>query len=630
MKRSEFRLLILAFYLFVPGILLAQVGIKDSLDLESFLDGTIETNLGAHHIAGVTVSVVKDNQLFFSKGYGFANVKGQEEVDPSNTLFRIGSISKLFVWTAVMQLAEQGKVDLDANINQYLNHFQIPDTYEEPITLKHLMTHSAGFEEYVLNLFSTDSLPPESLESIFIEQMPERVRPPGTFSSYSNHGTGLAAYIVEQVSGLKWDDYVEQNIFMPLGMTQSTFRQPLPSEFKTNHSEGYTYQGGEYQPAEIFKTIPLAPVGVASTTAHDIVPFMIAHLQKGQFGDNRILDSITAEQMHTPLFQHSPKINGMCYGFFDHSKNGHKIIGHGGATEYFFSMMLLFPEHGAGIFVSTNTIGGMTTAINVTDAFTDRYFPRIVDSPETIQLSKDYLKQFEGNYLTNRRPHNRILKIAAMVFDPVYVSVSEEKYLKTSGDPARFWEPIDSLTFIDRNSDRILAFRRNEQSEVTYAFTSTSPHTALERIPPSLSAEVHVQLFGGAFTLIILSLIIWGFKRFYQWRYRITDQRSLPGKAKFVAVINGVVVIIFFLAFSAIVGEGNDFIFRKRNVSDYLLFSLPLISLVLTLWQALKSVQVLKLPEVRFRSKLLYLLLTIGFLSLMWQAYFWNFLGFQF
>ena len=148
--------------------------------------------MDALNIAGVTVSVVKDNQLYFSKGYGLADVKAGKKVDPSTTLFRIGSVSKLFVWTAVMQLAEQGKLDLDADVNQYLTHFQIPDTYEQPITLKHLMTHSAGFEEYVLNLFSTDTLPPPSLESVFLEQMPTRIRPPGTFLSYSNHGTGIA------------------------------------------------------------------------------------------------------------------------------------------------------------------------------------------------------------------------------------------------------------------------------------------------------------------------------------------------------------------------------------------------------------------------------------------------------
>ena len=162
------RTLILAYLLSVLSIpLTAQVGIPDSTALEAFLDGIIEGNMEAHHIAGVTVSVVKDNQLFFSKGYGLANVKTREKVDPATTLFRIGSVSKLFVWTAIMQLAEQGKLDLDAEINQYLTHFKIPDTYKQPITLKHLMTHSAGFEEYVLNLFSTDTLPPISLEAVF-------------------------------------------------------------------------------------------------------------------------------------------------------------------------------------------------------------------------------------------------------------------------------------------------------------------------------------------------------------------------------------------------------------------------------------------------------------------------------
>ena len=186
-------------------------------------------------------------------------------------------------------------------------------------------------------------MPPVSLESIFQEEMPARVRPPGIFSSYSNHGTGIAAYIVEQISGLKWDDYVEQRIFAPLGMKKTSFRQPLPGHLEARLSKGYTYGDGNYT-AQRLKTIPLAPVGVASTTANDIALFMIAHLQNGQYENGQILDSLTIEQMHSPLFQHASGINGFCYGFFDHSQNGHKIIGHGGSYRILFLYAAALPK----------------------------------------------------------------------------------------------------------------------------------------------------------------------------------------------------------------------------------------------------------------------------------------------
>lgn len=619
----------LFLFLFILSIPInAQVGIKDSTDLEAFLDGIIAGNMDARNIAGVTVSVVKNNQLYFSKGYGLANVSDGKNVDPATSLFRIGSVSKLFVWTAIMQLAEQGKVDLEADVNQYLTHFKIPDTYEQPITLKHLMTHSAGFEEYVLNLFSTDSLPPASLEAIFEKEMPARVRPPGTFSSYSNHGTGVAAYIVEQISGLKWDEYVEQKIFAPLGMQQSTFRQPLPNNFVENHSEGYTYGGGEYH-AKPFKIIPLAPVGVASTTANDITAFMIAHLQNGQYENTRILDSTTAVQMHSPLFQHAPGINGMCYGFFDHSQNGHKIIGHGGATEFFFSMLLLYPEYGSGIFISTNSGGGTDLVGNVTNAFTNRYFPATKTAPKPITLSKEYLENFTGDYLSNRRPHKRFTKMAALLFGTLTVSVTEEGQLRTSGDPARIWTPIDSITFADLNSDRKLGFRKDEQGKIQHAFFSTSPHTAMDRIPTILSSSFHNKLFLPAFGAILLAFLMWVINHFYKWYYNLTDDQDLPPSAKKLGLVNGLFIIGFFIAFM-VLGNDNAIIFRQRNWTDYALLSMPIFSLLLTIWQFIKMIGIWKLDNVRLRSRLFYTLLTLGFIVIMGQFYFWNLLGFHF
>lgn len=627
-QKMRSKTLILAYLLTIFSFpLTAQIGIPDSTDLEAFLDGIIEGNMEARNIAGVTVAVVKDNQLFFSKGYGLADVGTGEKVNSETTLFRIGSVSKLFVWTAVMQLAEQGKLDLDADVNQYLNHFKIPDTYEQPITLKHLMTHSAGFEEYILNLFSTDTLPPVSLESIFQAEMPTRVRPPGTFSAYSNHGTGIAAYIVEQISGLKWEEYVEQKIFAPLDMKQSSFRQPLPAALKAKHAKGYTYGGGEYD-SQPLKIVPLGPVGIASMTANDISKFMIAHLQKGKYGGNKILDSLTAVQMHSPLFQHAPNINGMCYGFFDHSENGHKIIGHGGATEFFFSMLLIYPEQGTGIFISTNSMGGTSLIRNTTTAFTNRYFPATV-IPKTITLSKDYLAEFEGVYLSNRRPHNRFTKMAALLFDDVNISVTEDGLLKTSGNPVRTWTPLDSMTFVNLASDIKLGFRRDAEGIVQHAFTSNAPHTALDRVPTLLSKGLHGKLFFIAFGTILLAFVIWISNHFYKWYYQLTDEEDLPAANKKIALVNGLFIIGFLIAFIAMSDE-NAMIFRKRNWTDYALFSLPLFSLLLTIWQFIKMIGVWKLDHVRLRSRLFYTLLTLGFISLMGQFYYWNLLGFNF
>jgi CubicO group peptidase (beta-lactamase class C family) len=205
-------------------------GPTDPQEMEAFMDEFIPAQLEENHIPGATVSVIKDGKLFFAKGYGYADLETRRPVIADQTLFRPGSVSKLFTWTAVMQLAEQGKVDLHTDINTYLKDFQIPATYPEPITLAHLLTHTTGFEEFGEGLFILDGERMMPLAELMSLGMPARIYAPGEVVTYSNYGTTLAGYIVEQVSGLSFEQYIEENILNPLGMTHSTFLQPLPPE----------------------------------------------------------------------------------------------------------------------------------------------------------------------------------------------------------------------------------------------------------------------------------------------------------------------------------------------------------------------------------------------------------------
>src|SRR5947208_8005065 len=196
-------------------------------DFETFLDALIPSQLRNRNIAGAVVSVVKDGQVLFQKGYGYADVEAKKPVLPDQTLFRPGSISKLFTATAVMQLVEQGRLDLDRDINDYLD-FTIPKTYPEPITLRQLLTHTGGFEETLKNLFVAHESDMKPLRTYLVNQMPARIFPPGQIPSYSNYGFTLAGYIVELVSGETFERYIETHILKPLRMTNSTFDQPLP------------------------------------------------------------------------------------------------------------------------------------------------------------------------------------------------------------------------------------------------------------------------------------------------------------------------------------------------------------------------------------------------------------------
>ncbi|NIU59138.1 MAG: serine hydrolase, partial [Phycisphaerae bacterium] len=162
-------------------------------------------------------SVVKDGELFFAKGYGYADLEKDIPVDPEQTIFSIGSVGKTFTWTAVMQLVEQGKLDLDADVNTYLD-FRIPDTYPQPIAIKHLLTHTSGFEEVWIGsvvLDASDQVPPREW---LISHMAARMRPPGDCAAYSNFNAMLAGYIVSRVSGQPYEQYIQEHILDPLGM----------------------------------------------------------------------------------------------------------------------------------------------------------------------------------------------------------------------------------------------------------------------------------------------------------------------------------------------------------------------------------------------------------------------------
>src|SRR5215212_4075043 len=223
-----------------------QQGPTDRAEMEAFMDKELGKEMKKRQIAGAAVSVVKDGKLFFAKGYGDADLEKSIPVDPERTNFRIGSTAKLFTWTAVMQLAEQGKLDLNEDINTYLD-FRIPDTYPQPITLKHLMTHTAGFEDRYYERLAKDPndlLPPREW---LISHMPARVRPPGDIAAYSSYGTSLAGYIVARVSGEPYDQYIQEHILNPLGMVHTTARSSMPPDIRAHTSVGYIYEDGVFQ-----------------------------------------------------------------------------------------------------------------------------------------------------------------------------------------------------------------------------------------------------------------------------------------------------------------------------------------------------------------------------------------------
>lgn len=348
--------------------------VLSAADVETWLDGMMPSALRIAGVPGAVVVMVKDGKPLLQKGYGYADWDKAQPVDPDRTLFRPGSISKLFTWTAVMQLVEQGKLDLDADVNRYLD-FTVPGRNGKALTLRHVLTHTTGLEETgrALILYGEHG---SDNEQVLKNYIPPYLYDPGTTQGYSNWATGLAGYIVQRVSGLSFDDYIEQRIFAPLKMTQSSFRQPLPKALRGQMSQGYLSVD---EAPKGYEVVSLPPAGSLAAPGSDMARFMLAYLNGGELDGQRILKADTVKLMHTQIQRGMPDLNGIGLGFYQQDINGHRAVGHGGDTILFHSDMILLVDDGIGIYVSVNSPGrhdlGKWLRDRLYHGFADRYLP---------------------------------------------------------------------------------------------------------------------------------------------------------------------------------------------------------------------------------------------------------------
>ena len=478
-------------------------------DLEAFLDGVVPLQIAREDIAGVVITVVKDGKPFFAKGYGYSNVEKRIPVSPDTTLFRPGSISKLFNWTGIMQQVELGKLDLDRDVNDYLD-FKIPSTFPKPITLRDIMTHTPGFEETVQELFVPTAANLTPLDQYVQAHLPVRIYPPFTTPAYSNYATTLAGYILQRVSGEPFDSYVEHHIFQPLEMSHSTTRQPLPEALQPLMSNGYDVASG---PAKPFEFVEAAPAGSSSVTGADMQHFMIAHLEDGRYHGAQILRPETAKMMHTRQFSNLPDMSGMCLGFYEETRNGHRIIGHAGDTQYFHSDLHLILDAGIGFFISYNSAGkGETRAREaVWHAFLDRYFPYEPPAAVVQPTAAADARLVSGRYLISRRAETTILKVSNVLGETKVSSdpdgtITVDSIKDPSGQPKKL-EEIGPLMFRAVHDQDRVGFKRDQAGQLV--LVSDFPVFVFQRSPWSQDSAWNVPLILCVMAVLLLTLLLW-------------------------------------------------------------------------------------------------------------------------
>jgi CubicO group peptidase (beta-lactamase class C family) len=529
-------------------------GPTDPVELETFLDDFFGTAMKEYHIAGAAVAVVKDGKLFFTKGYGYKDIQNGIPIN-EETMFRIGSNTKPFTWTAVMQLAEQGKVDLDADVNTYLD-FRVPDTFPQPITLKHLMTHTSGFgERWLESLVSNESeLIPES--EWLVSNMPARIFAPGEAVGYSNYNAMLAGYIVSRISGQPYSQYIQQHILDPLGMSHSTAISPAPPALQAKLSSGYVYIDRGFQAVPNYQSQPAGfPSGVIQASVTDMARFMIAQLEDGRYSDDkipeaRILQESTARQMRGTPYPVDPRLRGMTYAFADLTDNGVWTLGHQGYFPPMGSQILLLPDQRMGIFFAVNTrdIGPLTTQhMGFQRAFFDHYFP----SPAVphIEPPADFAgraDRYVGLYRKTSYPPSTPDKVADLFGAFTYtVSAPGDGTLLVSleGFQLRFVE-VKPLYFRQIDGSSSLVFFENDQGRITRFYTDFVPQYSAKRPPWYELRSFNIPLVIVSI-LIFISVLITAPIQAVINRRRDADLRSASRTVPWILVAISLLNLIF-------------------------------------------------------------------------------------
>jgi len=607
-------------------------------DIEEFFDLLMNDQLAREDIAGAVIGVVKDGQVVFAKGYGFADVEKRNPVTADASLFRIGSISKLITWTAAMQLVEQKKLSLDDDVNTYLD-FKILPAFGKPITLRNLMTHSGGFEDTWRDMGveqPKDALP---LETYVKTHTPRRIYPPGEVSAYSNYGATLTGYLVQRISGKSFEEYVSENVFRPLGMNRTTFAQPVPAELAPMLSQGYGLASSPPGPFEIMNSFP---AGSVSASASDMCKFMIAHLQDGQLNGARILSAETARLMHSRTFSFDQRMNSWAYGFYEESTNGHRIIGHGGDLQRFHSDLHLIPDANTGFFISYNSKGNGDLGLDrqrLLQMFMDRYFPAASVVAKSTDAAVDPDLAVAGMYLPTRHWESSVLKLIALFPAPngqVEVSVEPDKSLRidsfddAAGQPLKFRQ-IGALLYEDAKNHQRAAFRRGFDGRMQMQVGAPDEIFLQVNAWQKKSLSYFVLITG--LGVVVLTLVAWPVGALLRKHYaRALSPSERERRLRIAIRVVSALFCLLLFGWAAVFVVGlQDFVLIMTGLGRWIIFFgvvgvLCSLGTVFLWW---KTLQAWHAADIRRWIKIHSAVVALAGTALLWFAFLWNLMNFN-
>lgn len=607
--------------------------LTDASEFESWVNSFLAEQTINSQMPSIGLGVIKDGGIFFQKGYGQASDERNITVTPDQTLFRAASVSKLVTATAVMQLVEQGRLNLDADINTCLTHFQLENNYPSPITARHLLTHTSGIEDRLFGntVPSADRL--VSLGDYFAAHIPRRIRPPGEQIAYSNFGMALAGHLVEAVSGLSFEEYVERNVFQPLGMIRSSFRQPYPAHLAPDVVPSGADRGA----------ILGYPSGSMISTVTDMGRFIIAHLNGGRLGDARILSEETVREMHRQHFTGHARMPGVAYGFFENYTNGRRVLFHTGLSGH-QSLLCLLPEENVGFYmVLSARQGGAYQDLRrkFMQAFLDRYYPAA--QPFSLPAPPSDFTQraarFTGLYRPNLLPRTTIETLGNLAAD-TRVTSNGDGTLTVSLPPlgAKSFRIVEVEPILFRSEDNFyFAFGEDERGKITRLQMSGSvvDPIGFERLKWYESGTLHAVLAATGFfvflsfcLITLVGFILHFFRKAKQGEPSMSREPRLAWRIAFLVsalvILSPVLALVWYH-----IGDPE---LRPYKVASALYVSLSVLQLAALLG--------LTLPIFAFKSwkrgywsmmrRIYFSMVAFAGLLMIPFFYYWNLLGFRF
>jgi len=631
-----------------------QIGVSDPAEMEAFIDDYLAEQMESHHIPGVVITFVKDGEIFFSKGYGYADLENQTPMDVHETLLTTASLGKAFSAVGVLQQYERGAIDLHEDIRPYITDFQLQTNFDETLTFANLLTHTDGFEARLIGVAAQNPEGLISLGELIETYTPSQLYPPGQYMTYGDFAATLSGYLTQEVSGLSFEAYMESNILSPLGMTDSTFDQRLSDEMVARLATGYDYAEGEYHSGPVYY-IRSTPAGGLRTTAANMNAFMLALLNGGEYKGVRILDEATTQLMHTQQFAPDPKMAGITYGLFEHFENDQRILLRDGDGVGTRSRMVLLPEQDMGFFISYNS-GDSNLRMDIISAILEHYYP-IGDTTAPLPV-EDYqarTKLFAGTYRPLNADVTSFGKSMFFFSQLVEITSTDEGYLSIvaagmGGEQSSVmggfegisqWVEVEPLYFEQVGGKGQLSFVQNEAGEITQMISGQGYRSTFTKLPWYKSLSFQMNLI----QLVVLLLVSAVISTFVSWplgalirklRKKTSNEPVVWGAisarlwAGIVAGMLGLFVlraIAVLYAIGGIVGMPN-FVW---GITEDMINSLNSIYLPTFLALALPIFTILAWRNRwwKMSTRVHYTLITLAVFAGIWWANYWNLLGFQ-